>query len=289
MSNIIDKKKKEKTGSIDIEDKASNPDNWISFIKSIFITLVYVLILGTLGSNFMYIITQTKISDVLPGSLNNLPYNPPGTKLPKFGSMKGGNGNNLLNKLYPPNQLWFPYSFPYESLEKGTFLFEFTSLFTQSMAFAFANGRNFLSKFLLFFQDLNSQTPYLFYLYPFLTLLLTIVPIIPILGLLMGIFGGFNSELTYALIWLVLCLLTVGIQWGSVIGLMYFYPLIKSDGISYLKNTLREYQHGLLTIWSIFVVISAYSNLGNVVGSASLFVVLLGLFTKYRSSMNNQN
>jgi hypothetical protein len=295
MSNV-DKKKYEKEKYAKPEDKAANPDNWLSFLKSIIISLVYVLILGTLGSNFTYLITETNLNVSLPGSLNNLPYNPPGARVPKFGAMKGGDGTKFLNTLYPTGQLWFPYSFPYESLEEGTFLFEFSSIFTQSIAFAFANGRNLLSKMLHFFKDLNSQTPYLFYLYPIIVLLLTIVPVIPIIGLILGIVGGFNTELPYALIWLVLCLLTIGIQWASVIGLLlllsfvgytFFNPLMQNGGVAYLKNKLREYQHGLLIIWSIFVLMSAFSKLGNVVGSATLVVVLMGLFANYRAQKAN--
>ena len=147
-----------------------------------------------------------------------------------------------------------------------------------------------------FFQDLNAQTPYLFYLYPIIILLLTIVPVIPILGLILGIVGGFNTELPYAILWLVLCLLTVGIQWGSVIGILlllsfvgytFFNPLMQNGGIAYLKNKLREYQHGLLILWSIFVLLSSFSNLGNVVGSATLVVVLMGLFANYRAQKAN--
>lgn len=295
MDNI-NKKKFEKEKYTKPENKAANPDNWVAFLKSILTSMVYVLIIGTLGSNFTYLLTETDFNASLPGNLNNLPYNPPGARIPKFGAMKGGDGTKFLNKLYPSNQLWFPYSFPYESLEKGTFLFEFSSLFTQSIAFAFASGRTLLAKMMGFFQDLNAQTPYLFYLYPIIILLLTIVPVIPILGLILGIVGGFNTELPYAILWLVLCLLTVGIQWGSVIGILlllsfvgytFFNPLMQNGGIAYLKNKLREYQHGLLILWSIFVLLSAFSNLGNVVGSATLVVVLMGLFANYRAQKAN--
>lgn len=267
------------------KDKVSDIDNWINFGKSILKSLIYILIFGIIGSNFLYIIRRTNLEASLPSSINNLPYN----KQKGIFSMKGGDNSNFLNKLYPENSLWFPYSFPYDKFKEDSVPFELTSLFTQSIAFVFANSRSLTYNILTFFKSFDKDQSYLYYLYPLIILLA--LPFVPIVGTLLGIIGGFITKIPYALVWLVLCLLTIGLQWGSINGLLllityigYFvvFPLLKNDSIEFLKNTLKQYKHGLLLIWSIYILKSAYSNLGSIVGNATLVAILIGVLMGYK-------
>ena len=296
-------KSKSKTSAID-DKKAehgksskSSENNWAGFISSLISSFIFILIIGIIGSNFIY------LSDTSKEGLTYLM--PDDIKYYLTGDTKTGGGNGFtaynndsdeiikkLNLLGIPGDKKIGESFPYngyaENLASDSFTGDISNWFKYTVASSFATSRSIFIKYLTVTSSIFPRTLLMFIIAP-LTLLLSIILII--LTFSVSFFSAFSSGWVYALI-------------GIFFGYTFFFSIILAFSqlfrflftllilplymdMGEIRNILGEFISPLLIVFGLLVCNSAFANLDLTISITMTCIFVFYIFLHFYHCWKN--
>lgn len=239
-------------------DQNKKKSNWTKFGKSILINLIYTILLGLIGSNFLYILF-CNLDTWFPSDPNKLPYqsnSPQGLRekaISMFSNVKslfkGGSESEMLDDVCKNikkniqgnngkyvdllNKLGFDkVGFPYTLINDEAGLVNIVkNLFGESARYSYTTDRELLKKILIFFSGFENMGENLLFVLSLpilITLLLLQIPLI--LGFVTSIIsfiGTYFKSMSKNYGWIItiiislftfLFTLSIGGIWSGMIG-----------------------------------------------------------------------
>lgn len=253
--SAIEMKKENIQNENDIKEKAKKSD-WKKFGKSILMNLIYTILIGFIGSNFLYVL-YTNQDIWFPSEPNKLPYAIPnkGFKdkisglFSRLKSFKGGSSElgvtdceklktniqessskflKLLNKL-GFNELGFPYTFI--NNERGIINI-FKNMLGESARYSYTTDRSIIKRIIAFIERFENVGENLLFIFSLPLLMLLLVYQVPaILGFittLISFISTYFNSMSSNYGWIITIIITfftflitfgIGTFWSGMIGI----------------------------------------------------------------------
>jgi hypothetical protein len=299
-------KSKSKTSAIDDKKvehgKSSKPseNNWGGFISSLISSFIFILIIGIIGANFIYL-SDTSKEGLIYLMPDDIKY------YFKTDATKTGGGNGFmayttdndsdeiikkLNLLGIPGDKKIGESFPYngyaENLASDSFTGDISNWIKHTVASSFATSRSIFIKYLTVTSSIFPRTLLMFIIAP-LTLLLSIILII--LTFSVSFFSAFSSGWVYALIGIFFgytFLFSIALSFSQLFRFLFtllILPLYMDMGE--IRNILGEFTLPLLIVFGALVCNSAFANLDMTISITMTCIFIFYIFLHFYHCWKN--
>lgn len=264
-----------------------NPAGWINFIKSLLFYFVVTLVMGIIGSNFIWLTQQgSRLEDMLP-DLEDDPFYT--AKQLEISVNKGYDaescdyvGETSSVKIKSDN---FPYNLKIGTngdVPEGLSLGErIGSWFGWTSEGTFITNRGLIKSWIRIFPPESPLGNEVFIIYVVAPLTMSLSFIGAITGFAVACSSAFKSDVTLSVVgmlalyyWLV-CFILGAVMFIRLVALLVLYPI--ANGWKRVSNIFRCNAMPLVILFGFFVVGAAYDTLDSTVSGAMGVVYLIFL------------